>query len=300
VDQAQRLVEKDLLESVDLYTRLAQENTFVPEHRAELAFSKKVLATFYDRRAQFLCSAPVGKLKEAVAAWQKSIDLWAGLVAEDRKQPPNWEGWINAYFNRISLWEGQIKLKEAAKDYQELVSVLEDRVKAFPQEESYIADYIAKHALGLYKWAGVLRKLNRTAEADERLKEAVQRQREAIKKKPADFNFRRLLCVYQLAAGDHKGAAASVEEWVKAVPPAQANYHEAAQVLAQCSSRSAQEDTPEGKRLAEVNARAAVELLHKAVKRQGFKNAAFLKKPAFAALQGRDDFKQVLRTIEKK
>ena len=185
--------------------------------------------------------------------------------------------------------EGQARSAEAERDDRALVPVLEERARRFP-EPAYLAELAAGH----YEWALVLRQRGQGEEADRQLPRAVARQREVLAKQSQDACRHRALCVYQLAAGDHRGAADSVRAWVRAAPAGgRPRYHEAAWCLAGCAARAGQDGED-----AEGLAREAVALLRRAAGQKAV-DADFLARKEFDALRDRDDFKEVLRSLGK-
>ena len=189
------------LDVIAARTSLARQFPDQPEHRAQLAVA-------HGQRAQLLVSNRVAKVNEAVAEWQKAIDLQTKLVADQPKERDSWAKLAATYVDRIALWKSQARAAEAEKDYRALTAVLAERCQVFPGEATYLADL----AVIRVRWAEVLRERGRDQDADARLQEAVAAQRQAVAKEPANIGHRRALCAYEVAAGDYAGAAENAAE----------------------------------------------------------------------------------------
>jgi len=105
-----------------------------------------------------------------------------------------------------------------------------------------------------------------------------------------------------LAAGDHEKAAAAAVRLRELTPAPASGALDAARYLVRAAILAAGDTKlPWWQRfpLAERRAVTAVEFLHVAVK-AGFKNAATLRGPDFAPLQGRPNFQRLVRSLENK
>ena len=109
------------LDVIAARTSLAHQYPDRPEHRAQLAVA-------HGQRAQLLVSNRVAKVNEAVAEWQKAIDLQTKLIADRPKERDGWAKLAATYVDRIALWKSQARAAEAEKGYRALAAVLAERL----------------------------------------------------------------------------------------------------------------------------------------------------------------------------
>jgi serine/threonine protein kinase len=264
--------------------------------------ARQELAKVENNRAVLALKA--NRLDESTAAYRRAVAALEGLPPA--LQPgPEYRYDLMTRHRALAeqLMAAGAPSQEVETEWQGVVNACRALVKEAPDNPQYERELgIAAHQLARF-----LLVQNRPEKSRTLLDEAVAAQQAALKLAPTSnkallaghLELLKEVLLFQL--GDHAAAAAAVGELVSVKPGAGADRHEAAAVaLAHCSELAAADaklSESQRRETARGYADRAMAELQAAVK-DGFKDAAKLKKKPFDALRQREDFKELAKKLE--
>jgi tetratricopeptide (TPR) repeat protein len=279
----------------------AIQETLVKEFPKEPAYRQELART---RGNLGLLASLANDLSGAVRGWSAAVAVLDGLDSSVPRGAAYRQDLLTQLTNLDAVLPRIGSRQEVEETKKRIVEVRRGLVRDFGPQPAYQHDL----AKALLKLGVYYRDYNQPGEARAPLEEAVKREREVLKATNSPAARQQLmLCLDALAQAllelnDHAAAARTLLELNETAPDAWPDRVKAAARLAACAAVAAEDKTvaeEERKSQSKAAADAALRVLRQAVD-QGFKDAAFLKRSEdFAPLRERDEFKELLKKIEK-
>jgi tetratricopeptide (TPR) repeat protein len=283
--------------AIDLKQRLVDEFPSVPRYRQSLLVHLQMVAALLDS---------TNRREQAESSLQRGLSIAEKLVDDFPDHGQYRLDWINVLTNLANALFKRERYPEALSLYEKALAEIRALAKEHPDQPSYLTllGHIA-HELTEVHLAG-----RDNIKARDRIEEAIKSQKAAVKLSQGnpecyDRLMREvgLLADILLSVNEPSKAIETITEISRDVPDHPSNYFHFAILMSNWSNRLATDPRlklgeVERKDMARAAADRAVESLGKAVAK-GFKDAAgFKAQRAFDVLQGRDDFKQIVRQLE--
>jgi serine/threonine-protein kinase len=278
----------------ELLDSLKQSYPMIPQYQQELASVESNLG---------LLKRESGPPKEAAEHYQRALDLLKALKEAHPEVPDYRHKYALALFD-LNLFRAQVNLADAEPAFDESVSIQEKLVADYPE----VAEYPSTLGRDLYDWAELLAARNDLPSARRRFEEAVDYIRKALAVNPYDPRDQRSLCQSEgelalvlIKTREHRNAASLIEDLFSRLPDDPGFYQLAAVRFVQCAKAASQDQAlpePGRYKLADHLSSRAVDVLRAGVAKGVITSAEQLNLEELRLLNGRDDFKALLKRLE--
>jgi serine/threonine protein kinase/tetratricopeptide (TPR) repeat protein len=276
--------------------KLVAELTDVPEYCQELARSHNNLSGPLKK---------LGRLAEAEAANREALVLFRQLAADFPAVPAYRLDLANCQVIRGGLLANSSRPKEAEAAYGEALAIVQKLAADYPT----VADYANSVAGTLANLSYLHTDAKDYVEARKLLEQARPYHRRALAASPTNGvyreffrNNRETMCEVLAGLGEHDAAAREAEELARLSYQPPRDLYNAGCILARCATLAAKDSKLTQMKRRELAGRYADQAMDRLRQagRAGFKDVAQLKKDAdLDPLRGREDFRKLVRELEK-